>query len=151
MANSGAKSPKKQVSIDPKIFAVPSSPGEKPHLIGTRCKACGAHLFPQEPVCQYCFSEDVEVVPLSTKGKVYSCTVFRHHRKVPGYNGPLPYMFGRVELPEGAGILTPFTDVDMGQVLPEGAEVELRMEKFGEDELGNEVMTFKFAPAKKRS
>lgn len=147
-ASNVAQSGKKQVSIDPKIFVVPSSPGEKPHLIGTKCNACGAHFFPQEPVCHYCFSEDVVVVPLSTRGKVYSCTIFRHHRRVPGYNGPLPYMFGRVELPEGAGVLTPFTDVDLEKVLEEGAPVELRMEKYGEDEQGNDIMTFKFAPVK---
>jgi len=149
MANGGVKTEKKRVSIDPKIFVVPSSPSEKPHLIGTKCKACGSYHFPQEPVCQYCFSEDVEVVPLSSRGKVYSCTVFRHHRRVPGYNGPIPYMFGRVALPEGAGVLTPFTDVDMDQALDEGTEVELRMEKYGDDEAGNEIMTFKFAPVRK--
>lgn len=150
MAESKTKSSKKQVSIDPKVFVVPSSAREKPHLIGTRCKACGKHFFPQEPVCQYCFSEDVEVVPLSSRGKVYSCTIFRHHRRVPEYEGPLPYMFGRVELPEGAGVLTAFADVSLDKPLEEGTEVELKMDKFGEDEEGNEIMTFKFAPVKKR-
>lgn len=146
---SQVRSSKRQVSIDPTVFVVPSSPGEKPRLIGTRCKACGKHFFPQEPVCQYCFSRDVEVVPLSTRGKVYACTIFRHHRRVPQYEGTVPYMFGKVELPEGVGILTSFADVSLEEPLEEGTEVELRMEKFGEDEEGNEVMTFKFAPVQR--
>ena len=95
---------------------------------------------------QYCFSEDVEPVPLSATGKVYSCTVFRQHRRVPGYNGPVPYMLGKVELPKGAGVLTPFTEVNLEKPLEEGSKVDLRVEKYGEEEQGNEIMTFKFAP-----
>lgn len=137
---------KKRVSIDENVLALPSAPSEEACLLGSECQTCGTVFFPQQRVCHRCFSREVEKVKLSRTGKVYSCTVFKHHRRPPGYNGPLPYLFGQVELPEGAGVLTLYTDCSAEKPLARGTPVELKIEKFGDDALGNEVMTFKFRP-----
>lgn len=144
------KATKKQISIDENVLVLPSSPAEQPYLMGSKCRGCGAVFFPQQPVCQSCFTPTTEKVKLSRKGRVYSCTVFRHHRHPPGYEGPIPYLFGQVELPEGAGVLTLFTDCSFDAPLERGTEVELKVEKFKEDEDGNEVMTFKFRPVQRK-
>ncbi|MDO8491862.1 MAG: Zn-ribbon domain-containing OB-fold protein [Dehalococcoidia bacterium] len=141
---------RKQVSIDENVLALPDAPSEAPHLLGSKCRACGAVFFPQQHTCQKCFSSALDKVKLSRRGRVYSCTVFRHHRRPPGYKGPLPYLFGQVELPEGAGVLTLFTDCSFDQPLKRGTEVELLVERFGEDEAGNDVMTFKFRPVQSK-
>lgn len=60
----------------------------KPHLIGTRCTACGTYFFPPEKVrCRnpYCGATALESVELSRTGKVWSFTN-------AGYKPPEPYI-----------------------------------------------------------
>lgn len=141
-----AKLGEKRVPLEEGLFTFPSSPSEQPHLIGSKCPSCGKVLFPLRPRCSVCGYAPTRELALSTRGRVYSCTVFRHHRRAPGYEGPLPYAYGRVELPEGVGILTAFTGYDLAKPLAIGSEVELTLEKFGEDGEGNDIVTFKFRP-----
>ena len=133
---------KKQVSINEKLFRLPS-PGEEPRLMGVKCKKCGELFFPERTKCMKCFAEDMEEIPLSQKGKVYSYTIVHH--ATPGYTGPLPYAVGAVELPGGIVILSPLTQYPLDQ-LKIGMHVELVLEKLCEDENGNEVISYKFRP-----
>ena len=133
---------KKQVSINEKLFKLPS-PGEEPRLMGVKCKSCGELFFPERTKCIKCFAEEMEEISLSQRGKVYSYTIVHH--ATPGYTGPLPYAVGAVELPGGIVILSPLTQCPLDQ-LKIGMHVELVLEKLCEDENGNEVISYKFRP-----
>jgi uncharacterized OB-fold protein len=135
-------STRKQVSINEKLFKLPS-PEEEPRLMGVKCKRCGELFFPERTKCIKCFAEDMEEISLSQRGKVYSYTIVHH--ATPGYTGPLPYAVGAVELPGGIVILSPLTQCQLDQ-LKIGMNVELVLEKLYEDDNGNEVMSYKFRP-----
>jgi len=50
---------------------------EKPSLLGTRCKSCQTYFFPKETFfCRNpeCIGTELEEVPLSRKGKLWSFT-----------------------------------------------------------------------------
>ena len=63
------------------------------------------------------------------------------------YKGPVPYAEGFVELPGGVRVQTLLTDCDFEDITI-GMEVEMVIETLHEDEEGNEIMTYKFRPAK---
>ncbi|MFC2065673.1 Zn-ribbon domain-containing OB-fold protein [Chloroflexota bacterium] len=135
---------KKQVPIENGLFTLPSSKSDEPNLIGSKCRNCGEVFFPRQVICSNCSGEDLYEIPLSRRGKVFSSTVLRYGP--PLYKGPLPIPHGRVELAEGVIVPTPFTDCDVDETLKIGTEVEMVIEKFGEDEEGNEIITYKFKP-----
>jgi uncharacterized OB-fold protein len=135
-------SDRKQLSINEKLFKLPSSE-EESHLMGVKCKSCGELFFPKRTKCIKCFAEEMEEVALSKKGKVYTYTMVHH--ATPGYTGPLPYAVGAIELPGGIVILSPLTQCDFDK-LKIGLDVELVLEKLYDDESGNEVISYKFRP-----
>ena len=59
----------------------------------------------------------------------------------------MPFGVGYVELPEGIRVEGRLTVNDPAQ-LEIGMELELSIEKFLEDEAGNDVVTFAFAPVR---
>lgn len=59
-----------------------------PHLLGSKCKSCGTYSFPAETVfCKNpaCDSSEFAVVPLSTRGRIWSYTN-------ACYQPPAPYI-----------------------------------------------------------
>lgn len=133
---------RRQISINEKLFKLPP-PGKEPYLAGVKCRRCGELFFPKRTRCTNCFAEEMEEVVLSKKGKIYTYTIV--HNATPGYNGPVPYAVGAVELPEGIVILSPLTQCNLDK-LKIGMDVELVLEKLYEDENRNEVMSYKFRP-----
>ena len=96
------KSGKKIIPIREGLFKVPSESGEKPYLFGSRCKVCAQMSFPPRKVCSKCFSEEMESIPLSSRGKLYTYTII-------GYPPPglaAPYAIGYVDLPEGVRVFS---------------------------------------------
>jgi hypothetical protein len=142
MKNTEAKAGKKKVPIEPGLFTIPSSPAEPPHLIGSKCPACGEVVFPRQIICPHCCREGTEEILLSTRGTVYSSTIVHYPPQL--YTGPLPYADAQVLLPEGVLIPTVLTNCSLEKPVEIGTEVELVLEKFGEDEEGNEVLMYKF-------
>ena len=138
--------PKKQIPIKEGLWSIPSSPGEKPQLIGSKCIDCGEILFPKKDIgiCNNCQSRNLEEIKLSGKGKIYSFTIVMQ-QPPEFYRGPVPYAEGFVELPEGVRVETLFTDCNLDE-LRIGMDVELVIEKLHEDEEGNEVTAYKFRP-----
>ncbi len=110
------------------------------HLLGSRCRSCGAHFFPIREACSGCLSDDLETVRLSRSGTVYTYTVVR--QSTPAFT--VPYALGYVDLPEGVRV--------MGQISCEpeelaiGMAVELVVEPFGEDDDGNVLHGYRFRP-----
>lgn len=131
------------VSIKEGLFTLPSLPGESPHLIGSRCRSCGETFFPSRAVCVKCLQEDLEKVPLSRRGKLYTCCVVR--QAPPGLK--VPYAMGITELPEGVRV-TSLIATDHPEELKIGMGMELVIESFRQNDEGKEVLAYKFRPEK---
>lgn len=138
---------KKRIPIKEGLWVV-NKKDNSPHLIGSRCNRCGEIFFPKKElnICSYCQSMDLEEIHLSSKGKVFSYTVVMQ-RPPEYYKGEIPYAIGFVELPEGVRIESLFTGCNFDEIRI-GMEVEMVIEKLYEDEMGNEVLTYKFRPFK---
>jgi hypothetical protein len=121
--------------------------GDKPRLIGSRCKSCNAYFFPKAFSCNNpkCGKGDLEEVALSTRGTVYSYTI-QYYPPPPPYKfeGDFsPYAIGLIELPEGIRILSQLTGCKPEEVKI-GMEVDLVTEKQFSDDEGKEYITYKF-------
>jgi len=119
--------------------------GDSPALLGSRCPQCGEHFYPPRYVCLNCFHEGLEEVALSTHGELYTFTIAR--AALPGTLMTPPYVIAQVRLPEGVSVATVLTDVDP-ETVRIGMPLELVVEKALVDSEGNDLMTFKFRPAK---
>ena len=139
----GSQLDKRQVPLREGLFQLPSSPGEKGFLIGSKCRSCGEVFFPRRFYCANCTSADMEETPLSTRGRLETFTISRG--VPPGSIMQAPYGIGQIRLPEGALVTTVFADCDL-EKLDIGMDMELVIEKVKEDEEGNDVMAFKFKP-----
>ena len=141
-------SEKKRIPVREELWTTPSSPDEKPQLIGSKCLSCGEIFFPKKEKgrCINCQAENLEDIKLSRKGKVYSFTIVMIQPPMY-YKGPVPYAFGYVELPEGVRVETLFTDCDL-EAMKIGMDAELVIEKLHDDDEGNEIMAYKFRPVK---
>ena len=115
-------------------------PSENPQLIGGKCTSCKEVIFPFRPQCPRCFTETMEKILLSRKGKVFSSTL--SYLAPSAFKGEVPYGFGNVELPEGVLISCRFSPTE--KPIPIGTEVELEIKEWGEDEKGNMVMMHTF-------
>jgi len=122
--------------------------GESPALMGSRCPQCGEHFYPPRYVCLNCYQEGLEEVALSTRGELWTFTIAR--AALPGTLMTPPYVIAQVRLPEGVSVATVLTDVDP-EAVRIGMPLELVVEKASVDSEGNDVMTFKFRPAKDAS
>jgi len=124
-----------------------------PHLLGTRCRACGTYAFPPgkvacpNPVCTG-GPDELELVPLSRTGRVWSYTENRYPPPAPYVAADpfVPFTVAAVELAEERMIV-------LGQVVagvaPDslhiGDEVELVIDTLYEDDEGEHVV-WKWAP-----
>ena len=116
---------------------------DPPALLGSRCDACGAHLFPRADACPYCAADAPRPVELSAHGTLWSWTAVT--APPPGYEGEIPFGIGVVELPEGVRVVTRLTESDP-TALGEGRAMELRVVPLHHDSSGDEVVTYAFAP-----
>jgi uncharacterized OB-fold protein len=125
--------------------------GEKPHLLGSRCKICGTYFFPKESFfCKnpYCAGTEFEEAPLSRVGRLWSFTN-NCYPAPPPFFAPdpfVPYAIAAVELAEERmvvlGQMVAGTEVSD---LKAGMEVELVLEKLYEDD-AREYMVWKWKP-----
>lgn len=70
----------------------------------------GHHHFPRADTCPYTGATDIEPVELSSHGRLWAWTAVTS--PPPGYDGPIPYGFGVVELSEGLRLVTRLTEAD---------------------------------------
>jgi len=134
---------KKVLSMKEDLLELPSKPGEKAHLVGTKCHNCGEYLPGKRVVCLNCFSDDVEKVALSDRGKLTNFVVVRV--PAPTWNGPVPYPLGEVTLPENVVVISQVIGMEIEDIKV-GQEMELAIEKAIEDEEGNDIMAFRWKP-----
>jgi hypothetical protein len=141
----------KKVPIREGLFTLPLIPVEQVKLLGSKCKKCQEVGLGKRLTCAHCGGEEMDEIPLSKKGKLWTYTVIRH--KPPGdYKGPdpfVPFGLGLVELPEGIRVLSPiYGDPDKLKI---GMNLELEVYPLYVDENKNEVMAFRFRPMEEES
>jgi len=145
----GKVAEKKELPFAPGFFTLPLSSRERVRLLGTKCRDCSAVLLGSRENCEACASRNVEVIPLSREGKVWSYTIMHYTPPWPfqipnPYTPPIPVAW--VKLPEGVLLVSHI------KCAPEEVKidmpVELVIEKGWEDEEGNDVLMYRFGPVK---
>jgi uncharacterized OB-fold protein len=116
---------------------------EGSYLIGGKCISCQAVFFPKQSICPRCTGRRIEEAPLSRKGKLYTYTEV--YQKPPDYDGPIPYLIGRVLLPEGVFVLTQLKAKK--EELKIDMDMELVVESIYREDTGKEIIGYKFVPA----
>jgi uncharacterized OB-fold protein len=118
-------------------------------LLGNKCRSCGQIFFPKAQFCLNCDGNQMEEIPLSRKGKLYSYTIGR----MPSMHFEAPYGLGYVDLPEGIRIFSPLAMVE-DKPFKVGMEMEVISDKLWQEGgklVGGyieqtEVMGYKFRP-----
>ena len=131
-------------SVDPRRLKITDEAGTDGTLIGFRCRECGVSVFGPAKFCQACTSFEVEPVDLGRKGTLYSYTIVR----IPpaGWPGPVPYILGQVELPEGPQVLAEVIDCEQSDLVI-GMTVELAIQAVPAQENGADKLVYKWRPA----
>lgn len=137
-----------QIPIQDGLFTWPSA---QPELLGSRCDHCGEASFPSQPDCRNCGSRETSIVPIGSRGKLWTWTIQSFMPKDPYRSDETPETFtpygvGYVEMPGGVR-------VESRLQLPEGEKPEIGMsldlviEPFRTEEDGTQIMMFSFKPA----
>jgi len=118
------------------------------HLLGTRCSACGSVYFPREDtLCRNpaCASTELEEVPLSTRGRLWSYTNSCYAPPAPfvASDPYVPVTVAAVELEDEKMVVLGQVDGAGVEDLEVGAEMELVMSTLFEDE-ENEYVVWKW-------
>jgi uncharacterized OB-fold protein len=114
-------------------------------LIGGYSPSSGRHHFPLQDCCPYTGATDVTRAELSSRGTLWGFTAVT--ARPPGYDGPVPYGFGVVELTaEALRLITRLTVADPSQ-LEFGQPMELVTDVVGSDDDGTDIVVWAFAPA----
>ena len=131
-------------SVDPRRLRITNDAGTEGTLIGFRCRDCGVSVFGPATFCQSCTSFEVEQVELGSQGILYSYTIVR----IPpaGWPGPVPYVLGQVELPDGPQVLAEVIECEHSDLIV-GMAVKLAIQAVPAQEGGEDKLVYKWRPA----
>jgi uncharacterized protein len=124
-----------------------------PYLIGAKCPQCGTYVFPpRENNCPNpeCDGDQLDQVPLSRRGKLWSYTENRYAPPPPyPSSDPFePFAVAAVELPdEGLIVLGKVVDGTLAADLKVGQEMELTTMPLFVDEEGVERTVYAWRTA----
>jgi uncharacterized OB-fold protein len=142
-----APTEKTQKPIVP-FLRLPEAPGEKAYLVGSKCRACGAVYLGPRIACGKCLAaRDFEEIKFCGKGTLFTFSIV--YQTAPGI--PVPFVAGVVDLEEGTGIRCNIEGIEPEPeklVALLGKPMEMFTEKVRTDREGNDVIAFKFRPAK---
>lgn len=128
------------VSLSPTSFRLEPTPT----LLGGFSASSGQYHFPRQPLCPYTGADDVEDVELSGTATLWGWTAVT--APPPGYEGPIPYGFGVVELTrERLRVLTRITESDPA-ALSFGDPMVIVADVVGHDDDGNDLAVWAFRP-----
>jgi len=138
---------KKKVPLIEGLFTWPS---DKPQLIASRCKKCGALFFPKVP---YCGNPDcpkdkanMELVNISNTGTIYTYTIHNYAPAIPFKMDPFkPYGVAMVDVLEGLRVLGMTTTIEGLKI---GQKVEMTVGTLYED-TENAYITWMWKPVEK--
>jgi uncharacterized OB-fold protein len=139
---------RKQVAVQDGLF---SWSAERVRLIGGRCIDCDNYIFPHQPGCPKCGSAEVVEVELGAEGELWTWTIQGYPPKAPPYIGGIgehdfePFGVGYVELADEVRVEARLTENDPSRLWI-GMPMTLVLVPLMVNDLGEEVMTFAFAP-----
>ena len=135
------------IPIIPDSLHVPKSKDDDFYLLGAGCSICGYVCFPPKLVCVKCLRDDsMKRIKLSPFGILETFAVMQI--APPGFTAP--YIIGYVKLDNGPLVFTLITQCEARNgALEIGEKMELVIEKIGDDKNGNDIVGWKFRPAKK--
>ena len=135
-----------QLPIKEGLFHIPETSGDQPYLIGSKCRICGYVSFPKREACVKCRAlGTTEEIKLEMYGTLQTFTVMQ----VGPPDFPPPYLMGYVKLDEGPVVFTLLTGCEVrDDALHIGQKMELVIDKVKQDNQGNEIIGWKFKPAK---
>ena len=96
-----------------------------------RCADCGKVRHYPRPVCDSCWSMNVEWMDAAGHGTVHSWTV-THYAFHPGFKGELPYILLTVDLPEGVRMNARARGID-ASALRIGLPVKIAFDRVKDD------------------
>ena len=129
-------------SLQPDIYVVRADGSAA--LIGGFSPTSGRYHFPLQDCCPYTGATDVARTELSSTGTLWGFTAVT--AAPPGYDGPVPYGFGVVELDrEALRVITRLTEADPARLVF-GQPMELVTDVVGADDDGTELVVWAFAP-----
>ena len=134
------------ISVDERCLRLTGENGTSGTLLGMRCMDCGVVVFGPATFCQSCTSPRLEEIELAKDGVLYSYTIVRV--PPPGWPGPVPYVLGEVELPEGPHVLAEV--IECGHdALRVGMAVTLALQPVSMPEVpDSERVVYKWRPAR---
>ncbi|MHA1607261.1 MAG: Zn-ribbon domain-containing OB-fold protein [Candidatus Freyarchaeota archaeon] len=113
-------------------------------LMGAKCRSCGMVNFPPRPLCKSCHGSELEWVELEGKGTLVTFSVV-YVAPTPlvaeGYGRDNPYVFGVVDLGQGAKVTARIVEVDAKK--PETIKIGMNMEAVFIERNGETVLAFK--------
>lgn len=111
-------------------------------LAAVECRRCGRLSFPRTPACTYCGAADeFDERPVGPDATLWGWTVV--NAAPPGYDGPVPYGFGVVEIDARIRVVTRIDETDLER-LAFGQRGTLVPDELPGD--GPRVWTFRPAP-----
>ena len=125
-------------------------PDENPQLIGSRCDACGATVWPKQDYCPRCSGPNMSELLLPRRGTLVAWTTQGFVPKLPYAGGETaetfePFGVGLVQLGDAVRVEARLTESDPAK-LRFGMDVELTMVPFFVDKDGTEIVTWAFQP-----
>jgi len=107
-----------------------------------RCRACGQFGWVPFPACRNCLSDDIEWVPLSGQGVIFSYSIV--HRGPGGFADDVPYVLVLVEMaekPQPMLVMANLVDCPLDRV-----QIGLAVQVVFDDIEGEGVTLYRFAP-----
>ena len=135
---------KRIVPYDSSILEIRSVGDGLPHLLASKCDDCNVLFFPPQEFCSQCLEGNLKPVELSAQGILYSFTIVERESLAPG-DFRVPFAYGYIDLPEGVRVLAKIIGWEP-DALTIGMNVRLALEKIKEDDSGNDIVAFRFAP-----
>lgn len=108
--------------------------------MGHKCNSCGKTSFPAVELCPACSSDEVQKVPLSTEGKVFSYSITR----VPVGPFKPPIIGAYVDLPEGTRVFAQL-HAELEKVRT-GMKVRVETGVLWTEKDGTEVLGYYYVP-----
>ena len=102
------------------------------HLMGSRCKSCGATSFPPRADCEECMSGDFEFFEMSGKATLHTYT--KIVAAPTGFEDVAPYLVGVVDLKEGGRALAWIGETIKESEIQIGMEIQVVPQIFEEQE-----------------
>jgi uncharacterized OB-fold protein len=121
-----------------------------PRLLGSRCTACETAYFPRSGACHNpdCPGSRIEDACFGPSGTLWSVAIQNYPPPPPAVipEPYTPYAIGLVDLPEGLRVLGRLA-VDDPLSVEVGTAMELVLAPLGQNEAGQDVVSWQFKPA----